>query len=232
MLQNIESYKSIEKSLQKLETLDKFYYPKENYNKRQERFNYKSFCLDNNFLDLIYSVGKQQRLLSYYDLNTLNYNDYLLDKIGLTAIVESLRLQESTKKRNIRLRQRIEKIIKSDNCLFLTFTFNNDYIDKVKDSNKRIYVVRWLKKYCIDYVGNVDYGEKNGRIHFHCVVSVTKDIDSNTWKYGAINFKRIYNKDSKSMALYVNKLTNHALKESAKCQYLIYPKKVLTTSHN
>lgn len=232
MLLNVEQYKEIEKSLEKLDSLDRFYYPKENYNKRKNRFIYKSNCLNNNYLDLIYSVGKQQKEFLYRELETLHFNDYLLNKIGLTAIVESLRLQESTKKRNIRLKDRINKILQNDKCIFVTFTFNDDYIDSIKDKYKRVYVVRWLKKYSIDYVGNVDFGSKNGRIHFHCVIAVNKDIDCTTWKYGAINFKRINNKNLKALTLYVNKLTNHALKESTKCQYLIYPKKILDTSHN
>lgn len=227
MLCDTKEYFEIEKSLQKLESLDDFYYPKLDYNKREERFKYKAFCLNNNFVDILKSVSRNQHEFLIRDLGSLQFNDYLLDTLGLTGLVESLRLHDSFRKKTMRLRKRIQHIIKdNDRCFFLTFTFDNSSMDRLSDKTKRRYVVRWLKKYCNDFVGNIDFGGQNGRVHFHAVVSLkASKVDNKTWEYGLFNFKRITSKNSKRLALYVNKLCSHALKESTKCQYLIYPKR-------
>ena len=79
----------------------------------------------------------------------------------------------------------------------------------------------------MNYVANVDYGAKNHREHYHAVV-MCDNIDHKSWRYGAINFKRInYDADIDTinkLSMYVAKLTNHAIKETCKRCYLIYPK--------
>lgn len=212
-------------SLEKLYSLDKHYYPKENFNKNINRYLNRSFIVDSKSFYLFKCLSKRSFLYNQKELNSLSVLNELFDKIGVIDSVESYRYSHSFYQKNIRLRQRISKILKKDNLLFLTFTFNNDYIDK-RDDIKRNYVQRWLKKYCNDYIGNVDFGGENGRIHFHAVVSLKlKDVDCKSWKYGAINFKRIITKNDKSLTLYINKLCSHALKESTKRQHLLYPKK-------
>lgn len=227
MLVNTKEYYLIEKSINKLNNLDKFYYPKE---KKFNKYPYRSQLVDDFRYNLVISVAKQEKQLIYRELDYKKYRDYLINRVGVVGIVESLRLRESYRQKTIRLKKRIKKIFKNENLFFLTFTFDNKKFKKdfelVKHETLRKYVTRWLKNYCIDYVGNVDFGGKNGRIHFHCVVALKEEkVNHKTWLYGALNFEKIYFKDDKSLALYVNKLSAHALKESTKRQTLIYPKK-------
>ena len=227
MLVNTREYFLIEKSIMKLNNLDKHYYPKE------EKFNkypYKSELIDDIRYNLVVSVSKQEQQLIYRELDYNKYREFLLNRVGVIGIVESLRLRNSFRQKTIRLRSRINRILDRDNLFFITFTFDNKKLRKdinsIKQESLRKYVTRWLKCYCNDYVGNVDFGGKNGRIHFHAVVSLKESkVNNKTWRYGALNFERIFIKDDKSLSLYVNKLCSHALKESTKRQTLLYPKK-------
>lgn len=176
-------------------------------------------------------ITKQQREFASRELNTLYFNDLLLDRVGLCNLVETIRLNDSYKKKLTRLRGRINKLFLKENLFFLTFTFDNSKLRKkdIKLYSERVlrqYVTRWLKKYTNDYVGNIDYGGKNGRVHFHVVCSTKLSrVNGKTWNYGALNFERIITLNDKAIGIYVNKLCLHALKESTKRQTLLYPKK-------
>ena len=228
MLLDSKEYIQVANSIEKLNNLDKHYYPK---SIKESRYITKSYCLSKNYLLLFSVITKQQREFSIRELNTLNFNDYLIDKIGLCNLVETIRLNESYKKKLARLKKRINKLFLKENLFFLTFTFDDSKLKK-KDVNLykqnvlRKYVTQWLKKYTNDYVGNIDFGGLNGRIHFHCVVSSKANkIDGKSWSYGALNFEKIVTYNDKAISIYVNKLCLHAIKESTKRQSLIYPKK-------
>ena len=188
-------------------------------------YSYKSNVLKKDVVSLMKSVSRVERDLVLHDhVDNYKLRKWLYDQFGSCDVLESIRIEDAFKHKTRRLQKRIIKILDSDKlCCFITFTFDEKHINS-NDDSKRKYVRRWLKKFCYDYVANVDYGSKNGRIHFHAVVCLDNQIDSNTWMFGALNFKKIIKKDDKALALYVNKLTNHALKESAKRQVLIYKK--------
>lgn len=154
------------------------------------------------------------------------YNS-LADKFGYCSILESIRINDAKKHKVSRLRDRIESIISYNNSLFLTLTFTDKCLNSTDFKTRRRYVQRFLKENSLNYVANVDYGAKNHREHYHAVILADK-IDHKAWKYGAINFKRI-NYDAEQdtiekLALYVAKLTNHAIKETCKRNYMLYPK--------
>ena len=115
-------------------------------------------------------------------------------------------------------------MIVNNNCLFLTLTFTDDVLNSTSFDTRKKYVLRFLNNLKCAYVGNVDYGSQNGREHYHCVVSID-NVSCNDWLYGAINFKRIINKNSLALAKYVAKLTNHALKETTNNSRIIYSRK-------
>ena len=116
--------------------------------------------------------------------------------------------------RNIRLSKKIEKIITDyESPVFITLTFNDSSLDFLSYETRRKYVRRWLNSQGVLYVANVDFGKENGREHYHGVVN--KRIDPKSWQYGSCNCEMIYNKNCKALAKYINKLTNHALKDSA-----------------
>lgn len=196
------------------------------------RYKYKSELISKHCNEYIaslenysYRMVKNGLDIDYFLTNWFN------DNFGFCAELESRRLRHAYIKRLSNLKKRIDSILYDSHCsYFLTFTFNEFYLDNIDDKYKRVYVTRWLKKFTFNYVGNVDYGERNGRIHFHAVVSADF-IDGNSWQYGALNFEIIRVCRSDIIGKYVSKLINHALKESTKRQALIYPKNK-TTSHN
>lgn len=142
---------------------------------------------------------------------------------------ECFRMNHAERNRSLRLNNKIKDIIYNGKSLFLTLTFTDDVLSSTSEITRRRYVARWLKSNCIKYVANIDYGKKNGREHYHAVVLVNDNINYKSWSYGALNGKIINNcTNSTSYILknYINKLVNHALKDTAKQVRLIYSRNV------
>lgn len=201
------------------------------YNIKDMRTYLKSSVIDSDNLKDFDSINNSMFRNGFVGNKYLD--DFLIDSLGIINYCTCYRFKESYYHKTIRLKKRINRLFKYDNLFFVTFTFDDKKLRK-KDLSKyttkylRGLVTKWLKTYSIDYVGNIDFGGQKGRLHFHCVIASTLTrIDRKSWKYGALNIKRIVNKDSTKLSLYVNKLCSHALKESTKNQYLIYPKKIL-----
>lgn len=148
-----------------------------------------------------------------------NYND--------VELLESERVNKATYNRNTRLKKTIERMLKYNNCIFLTMTFRDDVLNNTSQETRRRYITRFLNEQCLYYVANIDYGFKNEREHYHAVViAKNNEVDGVFYRlnYGSINFERInYNEfTSTKLAKYVNKLTNHAIKETCKQSRVIY----------
>lgn len=157
-------------------------------------------------------------------LDNQRYFDKLYDKWGISAILEANRLNNAKFHRIKRLRDRINLIFSSSckNVYFLTFTFADDFLDS-NNETKRKYVQRFLKKYFVNYVGNIDFGKKNGRVHFHAVACADY-IYPNLWQYGNLDYEKVVIRDesNEKLAKYITKLVNHAIKETTKRNSLIY----------
>lgn len=159
-----------------------------------------------------------------------NYSDdernSIVDKILIAYDFidsDALREYDNYRKKNKRARAKIESIIQSGNALFLTLTFTDDVLASTTEKTRRTYVSRFLKENCIDYLANIDFGAKNGREHYHSVVSVKNKLDYSKWKFGALNGLKIrVNSKPIAMAKYINKLSNHATKSTTKNSRLIY----------
>lgn len=137
--------------------------------------------------------------------------------------VDVLRNYDNHRKKNQRARTKIESIIQSGKALFLTLTFTDDVLASTTEKTRRTYVSRFLKENCIDYLANIDFGSKNGREHYHAVVSVKNKLDYSKWKFGALNGLKIrVNSKPIAIAKYINKLSNHATKSTTKNSKLIY----------
>lgn len=145
-------------------------------------------------------------ILSYYKTNYPN------------EYKECERIINADYKRIKRARLRIAKIISGDNPVFITLTISPEYYNKISNATFRRYATRCLSGYD-DYVGNEDWGEENGRFHLHFVACGCSRVN---WIYGFVKIKPIINKDDISLAKYINKITNHALKETCKRTALIY----------
>ena len=129
-----------------------------------------------------------------------------------------------------RLRSRISDLLDIGDCIFVTLTFREDVLLNTSESSRRKYVTNFLSSISGHYVANIDYGEENGREHYHAVVLRSADIDCSLWKYGAINFRRIHNKNKTALAKYIAKLTNHAIKETTRRNHAIYSRTRWTDS--
>lgn len=207
-------------------------------------YEYKSYVLKEHN-DLIHLTQKCKRysyaqsLLDVYGvvsscLRDVN-NDYMtLGELSYKCLEnglykefnECLKINDASYKRTKRLRERIKAMLLDGDCLFLTLTFNDEYLHESTDKERRIAVSRYLKQFNCRYVANIDFGSENGREHYHAVIN-TPSIRLESWrKYGNINVERIRNRDiAKSetrLAKYICKLSNHAIKETTKRSSLIY----------
>ncbi len=137
---------------------------------------------------------------------------------------EAYRVNDASYHRTKRLKDRIQKMINKGNCLFLTLTFTNDVLDSTNQETRKKYIKRFLKSNSNYYVANIDYGTKNEREHYHAVIVCDK-VNHKDWPYGNLDFKRVRtNQDDSNvkMAKYITKLTNHAIKETCKQNFVIY----------
>lgn len=117
--------------------------------------------------------------------------------------------------KHTRLRERVDKMLTYENPVFYTLTLTDASLEKYKDHMLYRYAKEWARKYLDTYVGNIDYGSKNGRLHFHIMGNYKELPTHESWSYGNIHFQRIYNDNSKRIARYIIALTKHAEKGTA-----------------
>lgn len=148
-------------------------------------------------------------------------------RINNTAIwKECEKINHAYYQRVKRLKKRIAHMLNNGKNLFLTLTFTDKVLNKTKEQTRRDYVAKYLKQFGVEYVANIDFGEENEREHYHAVLN-TDFINPLTWKCGNLDVKQVRNATDKELdcirlAKYVAKLTNHAIKETTKRNYLIY----------
>ena len=143
-------------------------------------------------------------------------------------------LNKSYYRRQSRLKKRLEQMLEQEHTYFITFTIApknyglkyNTYLRKIKEALIT----------ASDWILNSDYGDTNGRLHFHCVASFKAQLDytilNNIYKYGAIDIMTIYNKNEKAIREYLNKTLNHALKQTAGKIYYSRQKRVKSQVKN
>ena len=205
-------------------------------------YKFKSYVLKEHS-DLIKRYKKAQLVQYCNDLyindgiitkTFLNGNNETLNDIEFDCIInnrikelnEVEKICKASIQRTKRLRTRIETILLSGNCLFLTLTFNDNTLNSTSIETRRKYVSRYLKSFNCLYVANIDFGSKNHREHYHAVVGLD-NIDLSAWRtYGNINVQKVRNNsielNKKRLSKYICKLSNHAIKETTKRSCLIY----------
>lgn len=148
---------------------------------------------------------------------------------------ECKKINNSNRKRTKKLKDRVSDYVnkslsdKSLKVFFLTLTFTDKTLNTTSAQTRRRYVSRYLKSISTGYVANIDFGVENGREHYHAVVITKGKIDFTDWhKLGAINCEAVrLNKTSASkLSKYVNKLVNHAIKETTKRSVILYSKNI------
>lgn len=165
-------------------------------------------------------VGDSELDNEYFDI--LLNNDY-------KDIEEARKVNLASFKRTQRLRQRIEEYLSLGECLFLTLTFTDKVLASTNSQSRKKYVSKCLKMMSNYYVANVDYGKENEREHYHALIVADK-VSQDMWRYGNLDWQRVRhnNKSIKALPKYINKLTNHAIKETTKRCCMIYSKKVIS----
>jgi len=168
----------------------------------------------------------------YYDI-VEQLEQELISEISPFGFHQCQQLENNGYKRVVRLRKRLANMLESDNdTYFITFTFSDEYIDKLNDKTKRVMVSRVLKETATDYVANVDYGGDSeyidnkgqlrtatGRIHFHALAN--NSIHKHKWPYGFIKIIKVRKSTPKqkmyslgALPHYLDKFTKHAIKKS------------------
>ncbi len=192
-------------------------------------YNFKSYVLSKNFVqifkDVHYVINFPKSEFCKMSLDLALSISYKMRVEYPNEWKEAERICNAYYKRVKRLKDRISEMLQNGNCLFLTFTFNNLCLQKTNSDTRRQKIRRFLNNYNTDYVANIDFGKKNGREHYHAVIQIDK-VDSKLYNYGALSFKKIRSsKDYEKLAKYISKLTNHAIKETTKSNYIIYSRK-------
>lgn len=201
-------------------------YLKTHCNLNINKYSYQSDLIKNDVQFFTKSANMQDRVLAYRDIYEYNsIRDFVAFRFGVSSLLESYRINNAYSHRVCRLRSKVYKILENP-TLFVTFTFDDYCLSSTSFDTRRRYVRRFLSTYSDTglYVGNVDYGEQEGREHYHALINC-RSLSCDNWTHGIINFERVrVSSDIKVLSQYVAKLTNHAIKETTKRRGLIYPK--------
>ena len=161
-------------------------------------------------------------------------NDRLLQ--GVWATRASANNIHALYKHETRCKSRVKEIITQGNPYFMTFTLNNESLDKDMDK-----LLRSIKKAlnelgATQYIINTDYGTKKGRLHFHTVATFPKQLDyitvknekyiaNSSYLHGHVHLKFISDAQTadSNITKYITKVYNHAHKHTA--GVIIYSKR-------
>lgn len=189
----------------------------------------KAFALSSGQVDIVREMQKNFYNLVYdkvdYETFLDNKEKYISQLYDVGMYEESLKIIKADYQRKKRLIDRITKMLKSGKCIFLTLTFTDKVLESTQQHVRRKYVQQFLKFSSTEYVGNIDFGNDYNREHYHAVV-LADQVNHKLWKYGNLDFERVRQTSSeKKLALYIAKLCNHAVKETARRNHLIYSRK-------
>lgn len=139
--------------------------------------------------------------------------------------IPDINLERKLKARYMKV-SRIKKrliylLTRYDFIYFVTFTFDDKLINKC-DRTKRDLIKSSLLSFDNDvkFILNIDYGKKTVREHYHCIVATNNNSCLSIHlknSYPCFTKTELCNKkgsDLNRLSKYINKLTNHALKDS------------------
>lgn len=211
-------------------------------------YSLKREVLENGFVKVYRSISKS-KFFNHDILYKKPFTDYTFEEACNLESAYSIlfpeiwkeckRINNSDIKRVARLKNRINSIITNSNfSYFLTLTFTDKVLKSTSKKTRRVYVTRFLNSISLNFVANIDFGEENGREHYHAVVASKNALNNvkmaKLWQYGFSNAKKInktINKNDIRLAKYISKLTNHAIKNTTKNNKIIYSKpRVLSVS--
>lgn len=159
------------------------------------------------------SFNDRMLVINEYKNSDNLYNKQIIEKELNNHIKAEVRRMK-------RLRKRLRFLLEKDYCYFITFTIKDNYINNSINTFLQKLRKKVLKNFT--YVFNVDYGAKNGRLHFHCVLGLSKKLTSldykninKLWGYGAVDYKPILIKKDSNIQKYLTKQQLHMTKETA-----------------
>jgi len=176
----------------------------------------------------------------------VNQARQIIDQIPQQDYDDSMRIINNNKNKTNRIRKRIETMLIQlkfyDNlkAYFITLTWSDKTLENTNEYTRHQKIYRTLKNIpgVIDYVANIDYGKENEREHYHGIILVNENFETKKTKVNNLYFKSmpVWDKNGfsrldeikvpndKALSKYINKLTNHAKKDTTKKQRVIYCK--------
>ena len=186
-----------------------------------------------------------QRVIEY------NHNRYLDFKDGVVSdtILEFERILRARYMKVSRVKKRLVWLLSRFKYVyFVTFTFDDKRLNQ-KEETRRKLIKRTLEQIQgAKWILNIDYGKKNEREHYHCIVGLNNlDLNGELISYLLNNqnqelsdiyldykLKQIYpcfvsaerigkqSEDIKRLSKYINKLSNHCLKSTTSNSRIVY----------
>lgn len=146
---------------------------------------------------------------SIKDIRNENSLPYTIDEIRQ----DFCRLAESERRKHLRIKSIVYDLLQSE-CLFLSLTFTDEFLNSNNYVNRRRKVREYLNSLGCHYIANIDFGKLNGREHYHAIVQIDK-VNHKDYKFGNLDFERITLANESKLANYINKLVIHSVKDSA-----------------
>lgn len=160
------------------------------------------------------------------------YNKYQQKQADSEELGLEFRLYKANERRRAKIKTRITRMLNTNRALFLTLTFSDKMFARgCSAETRRRYIARFLKEQCVEYLANIDFGSKNEREHYHAVVVPKTIIDFSKYhKFFSSSIQaekiRVNDNSIKLVGAYINKLTNHALKENGHYKRLIFSRDI------
>lgn len=167
--------------------------------------------------------------------SALLYHNFM-EKYGHKGLLGCNILRLRHYQRVKRISDRIENIVLDavdlgNGLFFITMTFSDKYLSKTTATYRRKLVERLLRKYCLHFVANIDFGDDekySHREHYHAFVETNqlKALKDEYYKItkSYIHAKGYYSKkhSTKYIANYVIKLVNHSVKTTTLLNRVIF----------
>lgn len=199
-----------------------------------DKLEWRKVALDN---DILKEFNAYKKAIFKNDPNA-SYEDYMTEMFQhfgsmypQDLIKQTIQLLGNGYKRRQRCYSKTSSLMSNNKYVwFGTLTFNDATLSKTTIETRRRYVSRYLKSISLEYIANLDYGDKvknpqsNEREHYHCLVAC--DHIPQAWCYGFCKFEKVgcCDLDSVRVSKYIAKLTNHSMKveRTGKARRLIY----------
>lgn len=162
--------------------------------------------------------------LTAHEIRHRTMGIYRFSSSAFTRFVKaSLSAQVSRRAKLSRLEKRINSYLEKGRASFVTITFNEPALINNSIETRKKFVRTTLNECSRDFVANIDFGKSTHREHYH---AVTLELEEKKFKeltkpFGFVKIERVIPNTEGSLALYVDKLCNHALKETT-CKQLMY----------